>query len=105
MEGKLPVTALLSGSLFFTGITWASTLPYAGIVAVDVLGIDTGSYALLMTISSLVGALASVGLGYFSDKVRDRRLLVIGCALMGAIGFGLIYALRSPFGPLIGVPS
>jgi len=97
MHAKLPVTALLSGSLFFTGITWASTLPYAGIVAVDVLGIDTGSYALLMTISSLVGALASVGLGYFSDKVRDRRLLVIGCALLGALGFGLIYALRSPF--------
>jgi len=96
MNGKLPVTPMLSASLFFTGVTWASTLPYGGIVAVDVLGIDTGSFALLMTINALVGALASVGLGYFSDKARDRRLLVIGCALLGALGFGMIFVLRSP---------
>jgi len=96
MGVKLPVTPMVSVSLFFTGVTWASTLPYAAIVAVDVLGIDTGSYALLMTISSIVGALASMGLGYLSDKVRDRRLIVIGCGLLGALGFGLIYGLRSP---------
>lgn len=97
MNMKLPVTPLLSVSLFFTGITWASTLPYAGIMAVDVLGIDNATYALLMTISSIVGALASVGLGYLSDKARDRRLMVIACGLLGALGFGLIYTLRSPF--------
>lgn len=97
MSMKLPVTPMVSVSLFFTGVTWASTLPYAGIMAVDVLGIDNQSYALLMTISSIVGALASVALGYFSDKVRDRRLIVIGCGLLGALGFGLIYTLRSPF--------
>lgn len=97
MGGKLPVTVMISVSLFFTGITWASTLPYAAIVAVDVLGIDNQSYALLVTVGSLVGALASVALGYVSDKVRDRRLIVIGCALLGALGFGLIYALRTPF--------
>jgi len=97
MNAKLPVTPMLATSLFFTGITWASTLPYAGIMAVDVLGIDNASYALLMTLSSIVGALASMALGYFSDKVRDRRLMVIGCALLGALGFGMIYTLRTPF--------
>ena len=96
MGVTLPVTPMVSISLFFTGVTWASTLPYAAILAVDVLGIDTGSYALLMTISSIVGALASMGLGYLSDKVRDRRIIVIGCGLLGALGFGLIYLLRSP---------
>lgn len=97
MSLNLPVTPLLSVSLFFTGITWAATLPYAAIMAVDVLGIDNGTYALLMTVSSLVGVLASVALGYFSDKVRDRRLIVIGCGLLGGMGFGLIYTLRTPF--------
>jgi SET family sugar efflux transporter-like MFS transporter len=96
MDTKLPVTPMLGVSLFFTGITWAATLPYAGIMAVDVLGIDNASYALLMTASSIVGALASLALGYFSDKVRDRRLFVIGCGLLGALGFGLIYTLRTP---------
>jgi MFS transporter, SET family, sugar efflux transporter len=61
-----------------------------------VLGIDNASYALLMTVSSIVGALASVALGYLSDKVRDRRLIVIVCGLLGALGFGLIYTLRTP---------
>jgi MFS family permease len=93
---KLPVTPLVSTSLFFSGVTWASTLPYGAIVAVDVLGIDNATYALLMTIGSLVGAVASVALGYLSDKVRDRRLIVIACALMGALGYSLIYFLRSP---------
>lgn len=97
MGAKLPVTPMLAVSLFFTGITWAATLPYAGIMAVDVLGIDNASYALLMTASSIVGALASVALGYLSDKVRDRRLIVIVCGLLGALGFGLIYTLRTPF--------
>ena len=101
MHGKLPVTPMVSASLFFTGITWASTLPYAAILAVDVLKIDNATYALLMTISSLVGAAASVMLGYLSDKVRDRRLIVIACACLGGLGFGLIYLLRSPLAYVI----
>jgi MFS transporter, SET family, sugar efflux transporter len=101
MHGKLPVTPMVSASLFFTGITWASTLPYAAILAVDVLKIDNATYALLMTISSLVGAAASVMLGYLSDKVRDRRLIVIACACLGTLGFGLIYFLRSPLAYVI----
>jgi predicted MFS family arabinose efflux permease len=90
------VVALIGTSLFFTGITYASTLNYGAIVAIDTLGIPNATYALLLMVGSLVSAAASVILGYISDKVSDRRILVIGCALMGALGFGLIFALRSP---------
>lgn len=92
---RLPVTALIATSLFFTGITYASTLNYAAIVGIDTLGIPNAFYAILLMVSALVGAAASVTLGYISDKVSDRRILVIGCALMGALGFGLIFAFRS----------
>ena len=108
MSMKLPVTPMVSVSLFFTGVTWASTLPYAGIMAVDVLGIDNQSYALLMTISSIVGALASVALGYFSDKVRDRRLIVIGCGLLGVTALlsaaGHLARARGAARPALGRP-
>jgi predicted MFS family arabinose efflux permease len=92
---RLPVTALIASSLFFTGVTYASTLNYGAIVGIDTLGIPNGLYSMLLMASALVGAAASVILGYVSDKLPDRRLLVILCALLGALGFGLIFALRS----------
>src|SRR5690606_8700766 len=98
---RLPVTAFMSASLFFTGITYASTLPYAGIAAIDVLGMSDGAYALILTVSSLVSAAAAVALGHLSDRIGDRRLLVIATALLGALGYGLIYVARNPLAYII----
>jgi MFS family permease len=92
---RLPVTALIGTSLFFTGITYASTLNYSAIVGIDTLGIPNAVYSVLLMVASLVGAAASVILGYISDKLPDRRVLVILCALLGALGFGLIFAVRN----------
>lgn len=88
---KLPVTAILSACLFLTGISSAAVAPYRAIVAIEGLGMSNGAYAIVLTLGSIGAALASVTLGYFSDKVADRRLLVIGCALLGALAYGLIY--------------
>lgn len=93
---RLPVTAFIGASLFFTGVTYASTLPYGGIVAIDALGIANETYAIILTIAALVAGAVSVTLGLLSDKLRDRRLLVILCALLGALGNGLIYLQRDP---------
>jgi SET family sugar efflux transporter-like MFS transporter len=98
-----PVTALIGTSLFFTGITYASTLNYGAIVGIDTLGIPNATYALLLMASSLAGATASVVLGYISDKISDRRILVIGTALMGALGFGIIFAFRTQIAFIIAV--
>ena len=96
-------TALIGTSLFFTGITYASTLNYAAIVGIDTLGIPNAYYSILLMVGALVGATASVVLGYISDKVQDRRILVIGCALMGALSFGLIFIFRSPLAFVIAI--
>lgn len=92
---RLPVTVSIALSLFFTGMTYASTLNYAAIVGIDTLGIPNGFYSLLLMVSSLAGAAASVVLGYISDRIPDRRILVVGTALMGALGFGTIFAFRT----------
>jgi SET family sugar efflux transporter-like MFS transporter len=100
-NARLPLTALISTSLFFTGISFASTLPYRGIVAIEALGIDNGSYALLMTVSSVATAAASLVLGYLSDRVGDRRLLVLFCALLGAVAHALIYLFHTPLAYIV----
>ena len=92
---RLPAISMIAASLFFTGITYASTLNYGAIVGIDTLGIPNGTYAVLLMAASLVSAATSVVLGYISDRVPDRRILVIGCALMGALGFGLIFVFRN----------
>lgn len=92
---RLPVTVPIALSLFFTGVTYASTLNYGAIVGIDTLGIPNSLYSLLLMASSLASAAASVVLGSISDRVSDRRILVIGTALMGALAFGIIFIFRT----------
>ncbi len=100
---RLPVTVPIALSLFFTGITYASTLNYGAIVGIDTLGIPNGLYSVLLMAFSLTSAAASVALGYISDRVSDRRILVIGTALMGALAFGIIFAFRSQVAFIIAI--
>ena len=93
---KLPMMGFVGTSLFFTGVSYAATLPYGGIVAVETLGMSDADYAVILSISSLVGAVIAVMLGYLSDRIHDRRLLVIACGLIGAVAFGVVYMLRDP---------
>lgn len=91
----MPVTALLGTSMFFSGVTYAATMPYASLVGVDTLGMSPGLFAAVMSTGAIVGTFVSLGLGYLSDKLRDRRILVLVTALAGILAHGLIYALPS----------
>lgn len=88
--GRLPVAAILGANLLLIGISSASIAPYRAIVAIDNLGISNSAYAVIMTVTSVATALVSLVLGYFSDRIPDRRLLVVACALLGAVAYGLI---------------
>src|SRR5690606_38772454 len=44
---------------------------------------------------ALVSAAASVLLGYLSDRVGDRRVIAIVSALTGAIGYTIIFFVRT----------
>jgi len=100
---RLPVTVPIALSLFFTGITYASTLNYGAIVGIDTLGIPNSLYSLLLMAFSLASAAASVVLGSISDRVPDRRILVIGTALMGALAFGIIFFFRTQIAFIIAI--
>ena len=72
---RLPVTAILSTCLFLIGLSAAAIAPYRAIAAIDTLGMFNALYALIVTLSSVGTAVASLVMGYFSDRVRDRRFL------------------------------
>lgn len=97
----VPVTAFIAASLFFTGVTYASTLPYGGIAAIDGLGMSNATYAWVLMAGSIIGATASVVLGFVSDKLHDRRRLIIITALLGALGNAVIYLFRDPIAYIV----
>lgn len=94
-QNQFSIPHLISGGMIFTGITYAATTPYNAVIGVETLQISDTIYATLIMVSSIIGAITSVFLGYLSDKIKDRRYLVILSALMGACGHGLIYSFRS----------
>lgn len=88
---RLSITALLGTNMFFSGVTYAATMPYASLVGVDTLGMSPGLFASVMSVGAVLGTFVSLGLGYLSDKLPDRRLLVLITALAGLLGHGMIY--------------
>lgn len=90
-----PLSLMLGTSMFLSGVTFATTLPYAAIVGIEQLGMSNATYAALVSAGATVGAVASVLIGYVSDRVPDRRILVLVSSLAGLIGYGLIYLFRN----------
>jgi len=99
---RLPVGILVCASLFFAGATTASTIPYAGVVAIEELKLARGTFAALILVGALIAAAASLASGWLSDKTRDRRRWLVACALIGVVGHGLIYGLRNRFAFVVG---
>ena len=102
-SSRMPVTAMLGASIFLSGVTFASTLPYGAIVGIETLGMDSGHYAVLVSAGALVGAAVSLLIGYVSDRMADRRILILIAAAAGALGFGLIYAARTQLAFVIAI--
>ncbi len=72
--------------------------PYRAIVGVETLGLSNAAFGLVMALNALGASMIAVLLGWISDKVRDRRILVLLCAAGGVLGFGLVWAVRTPVG-------
>jgi SET family sugar efflux transporter-like MFS transporter len=92
-QDQLLVTGLLATSLFLAGLSAAAITPYRAVVAVEALGLSNGTYAAIITFNSLATALASLILGHLSDRIGDRRYLVMLAAVMGGLAYGLIFLL------------
>lgn len=91
------VTGLLGTNIFLSGAAFAAMTPYRAIVGVDTLGLTNAAFGTVMALTAVGSALASVALGWLSDKLADRRILIFLCAAMGVVAFGLIWAIQTPF--------
>jgi MFS family permease len=98
MAGKPTITAMLGANVFLSGVAFSATTPYRSIVGVETLGLSNSQFAVVMTLSAISAAAISVLLGYLSDRIRDRRILVLICAAVGAFGFATVYLWQTPLG-------
>ncbi len=71
-------------------------VPYRAIVGVDTLGLTNAQFGLVMALNAVGSAAAAIALGWLSDRVQDRRILLVFCAVMGAAAFGLVWAVQTP---------
>lgn len=88
---------MLGSAMFMCGVTFASSQPYHAVVGIETLGLTSGQLAFIMSLGSIIGAMIAVAIGYISDRLHDRRILVLLTAAAGAAGFGLIYLVRTPW--------
>jgi MFS family permease len=99
-DQKIRVPTLTLVTLAFT---YASTMPYQSIIGITELGMSDHTYSALIFVSALVNVATSLTLGIWSDKLGDRRPLVLALSVSGMIGFGLIYEFRNVAVFMVGI--
>ncbi len=82
-------------TLIALAFTYASTMPYQSIIGINELGMSDRAYSGLIFIAALVNVATSLTLGIWSDKLSDRRPLVLALSVSGMLGFGMIYEFRT----------
>ncbi len=95
-RARLPVTAMLGSSVFVAGVAFGTIGPYLAIIGIQTLQFSSAQFASIVAGGAVVGTCSALTIGYISDRLRDRRILVLFAALAGAMAYGLIYALHSP---------
>ncbi len=78
-------------TMLVLGFTFASTFPYLSIIFVQQMGQPERHYSLLMVAMSVTGMLSGLVLGYLSDFVKDRRRMIIGTLIIGAIAAAIFF--------------
>jgi MFS family permease len=90
-------------TLIALAFTYASTIPYQSIIGINEIGLSDGAYSALIFSAALVNVATSLTLGIWSDRLSDRRPLVLALSVSGMLGFGLIYEFRTAAVFMLGV--
>ncbi|MGZ2482527.1 MFS family permease [Rhizobium pisi] len=85
-----------AATLVALAFTYASTVPYQSIIGINELGMSNGAYSALVFFSAIVNVTTSLTLGIWSDRLKERRPLVLALSVAGIFGFGSIAILHSP---------
>ncbi|MBW9115856.1 MFS transporter [Rhizobium cauense] len=95
-------------TLIALAFTYASTMPYQSIIGINELGLSDRTYSGVIFLAALVNVATSLTLGIWSDRLSDRRPLVLALSVCGMLGFGMIYEFRTAavfmFGILVLIP-
>lgn len=101
MASRLAITSILGATVFLIGTSASAISPYRGIVAVDYLRMTASAYALVTSISSLGTAVVSLLLGHYADRMHDRRVGVLVCAVFAGSAYALIFLVPSQLNYII----
>ncbi|WP_281428465.1 MFS transporter [Rhizobium croatiense] len=82
---RIPTVTLVA-----LAFTYASTVPYQSIIGINELGLTNGTYSALVFFSAIVNVTTSLTLGIWSDRLKERRPLVLALSVAGMLGFGSI---------------
>ncbi|MFD3261093.1 sugar efflux transporter [Paenibacillus lentus] len=96
-----PIILLLN---VFLGIANSFVLPFSSIFGIDEVGMTNMEFGIFMMISTLCGVGFSTYIGKLSDRVSDRKLILILCAIAGAIGY-IGYAYSRNYYVLLAISS
>ncbi|KJZ19593.1 MFS transporter [Loktanella sp. S4079] len=96
MQPVTLVTGLMAANIFLSGAAFAALVPFRAIIGIEELGLSNAQFGIVMALSALGGAGIALLLGNLSDRVQDRRSLVLLSAIMGALGLAVVWAIRSP---------
>lgn len=88
---RIPTVTLVA-----LAFTYASTVPYQSIIGISELGMSDGAYSALVFFAAVVNVAISLTLGIWSDRLTERRPLVLALSIAGIIGFGSIALIHSP---------
>ena len=70
-------------------------MPYQSLVGVDLLKMSSDLYSVLVFATSITGLLIGLSVGMASDRFANRYALIPPAAVMGVLGFGLVFAFPS----------
>lgn len=85
--------------LFIVGITLSMTQPFESLVAIEYLGFTTSEFGVILFGMAVFGAFVNIMMGYLSDIVRNRQILILFALLAGVLGYGVfaIFQNRAAF--------
>ncbi|KGQ37982.1 sugar efflux transporter [Gallibacterium genomosp. 1] len=72
---------------FLTGIGSAFQLPVMSLFLTKEVQVSPFAVGCFFAVNAFISIILGQIIGYFSDRIKDRRLLIFGCSLMATVGY------------------
>lgn len=93
---RQPTLRLIAAMMLMLGMHNASVYPYQSLIAIERIGLSKPTFSLLLVVASIVGVLASVLFGVFSDQRGHRRRIAVVTCFCSTAGVAMIVLRPGP---------